>query len=71
MKVNKKIIHRNSKPKELYGTLSIKEGKIEDYKGPLTLKTEIGYGVNSWASGVDLGYYPRPRTCLVGVNLKF
>lgn len=32
---------------------------------------EIGYGVNSWASGVDLGYYPRPRTCLVGVNLKF
>ena len=32
---------------------------------------EIGYGVNSWASGVDLGYYPRPRTVLVGVNLKF
>jgi hypothetical protein len=32
---------------------------------------EIGYGVNSWASCVDLGYYPRPRTCLVGVNLKF
>ncbi len=32
---------------------------------------EIGYGVNSWASGIDLGYYPRPRTILVGVNLKF
>lgn len=32
---------------------------------------EIGYGVNSWASGVDLGYYPRPRTFLIGVNLKF
>ena len=32
---------------------------------------EIGYGVNSWASGVDLGYYPRPRTFLVGLNLKF
>ena len=32
---------------------------------------EIGYGVNSWASGIDLGYYPRPRPILVGVNLKF
>ncbi|MDT3388428.1 MAG: SusC/RagA family TonB-linked outer membrane protein, partial [Bacteroidota bacterium] len=32
---------------------------------------EIGYGVNSWASGIDLGYYPRPRTVLIGVNLKF
>ena len=32
---------------------------------------EVGYGVNSWASGVDLGYYPRPRTFLIGVNLKF
>jgi len=32
---------------------------------------EIGYGVESWVSGVDLGYYPRPRTVLVGVNLKF
>ncbi len=32
---------------------------------------EIGYGNNSWVSGVDLGYYPRPRTVLFGVNLKF
>lgn len=32
---------------------------------------EIGYGTQSWVSGVDLGYYPRPRTYLVGVNLKF
>ncbi|WP_434503360.1 SusC/RagA family TonB-linked outer membrane protein [Prevotella sp.] len=32
---------------------------------------EVGYGVNSWASGVDLGYYPRPRTFLIGINLKF
>lgn len=32
---------------------------------------EIGYGTQSWVSGVDLGYYPRPRTFLVGVNLKF
>ncbi len=34
---------------------------------------EIGYGTedNGWVSGVDLGYYPRPRTFLFGVNLKF
>lgn len=32
---------------------------------------EIGYGTQSWVSGVDLGYYPRPRTFLIGVNLAF
>ncbi len=37
---------------------------------------EIGYGPDgdngeSWVSGVDVGYYPRPRTLLVGLNLKF
>lgn len=32
---------------------------------------EIGYGTSSFSSGVDLGYYPRPRTYMVGVNVKF
>ena len=32
---------------------------------------EIGYGTSSWVSGIDLGFYPRPRTYLVGVNLTF
>lgn len=34
---------------------------------------EIGYGTedNGWVSGIDLGYYPRPRTFLVGANIKF
>lgn len=36
---------------------------------------EIGYGVStdnySFSSGVDLGYYPRPRTYLVGLNVIF
>ncbi len=32
---------------------------------------EIGYGTSKWVSGVDLGYYPRPRTYLIGVNLSF
>lgn len=42
---------------------------ITGYSG---MDPEIGYGNDqSWVSGVDLGFYPVPRTCLVGVNLKF
>jgi outer membrane receptor protein involved in Fe transport len=32
---------------------------------------EIGYGYNSWTTGVDIGYYPRPRTYMLGLNVKF
>ena len=32
---------------------------------------EIGYGTDKWVSGVDVGYYPRPRTFLLGLNIKF
>ncbi len=32
---------------------------------------EVGYGLENGSSGVDLGFYPRPRTFLLGVNLKF
>lgn len=40
---------------------------------------EIGYGPtgqtdvdpNRYASGIDLGFYPRPRTFMIGANLKF
>lgn len=33
---------------------------------------EIGYnGGQSWASGIDLGYYPSARTFMVGCNVKF
>jgi len=31
---------------------------------------EIGYG-EGFSSGVDLGYYPRPKTIMVGANIKF
>ncbi|MNR35405.1 TonB dependent receptor [compost metagenome] len=31
---------------------------------------EIGYN-ESFSSGVDLGYYPRPRTMMLGANIKF
>ena len=43
---------------------------ITGYNG---MDPEIGFGssANTWVSGVDYGYYPRPRTVLVGVNLKF
>jgi TonB-dependent starch-binding outer membrane protein SusC len=30
-----------------------------------------GNNNDTWVSGVDLGYYPHPRTILVGINLKF
>ena len=32
---------------------------------------EVGYGYYSWVSGMDFGTYPRPRTFIVGVNVKF
>lgn len=43
---------------------------ITKYSG---MDPEIGYGggADSWASGIDIGFYPSPRTYLVGFNLKF
>ncbi|MEG2514631.1 MAG: TonB-dependent receptor, partial [Bacteroidaceae bacterium] len=42
---------------------------ITGYSG---MDPEIGYGSNEgWVSGIDLGFYPSPRTYLIGVNLKF
>lgn len=38
------------------------------YKG---VDPEVGYGPAGWASGVDLGTYPQPKTVLVGLNVKF
>ncbi len=37
---------------------------------------EVGFGLDNgesdkFSSGIDLGFYPRPRTVLVGVSLKF
>jgi TonB-linked SusC/RagA family outer membrane protein len=32
---------------------------------------EVGYSPDSWASGIDLGLYPLPRTVMFGVNLTF
>ena len=41
---------------------------ITGYTG---MDPEIGFGGSSWAQGIDYGQVPRPRTFLVGVNLKF
>ncbi|ATL47402.1 SusC/RagA family TonB-linked outer membrane protein [Chitinophaga caeni] len=38
------------------------------YKG---MDPEAGFGIDSWSSGTDLGYYPMPRTVMVGLNVKF
>jgi len=32
---------------------------------------EVGYAPDSWASGIDLGLYPLPRTVMIGVNVTF
>lgn len=40
-----------------------------DYSG---MDPEVGYGDEQpFVSGIDLGFYPSPRTYLIGVNLKF
>lgn len=35
------------------------------------LDPEVGYGIDPWSAGTDLGYYPQPRTILFGLNVKF
>lgn len=33
---------------------------------------EVGYGYGySWASGIDVGYYPSPKVFMTGVSIKF
>lgn len=42
------------------------------FTGYSGMDPEIGYGYDeSWVSGIDLGFYPSPRTYIIGVNLKF
>lgn len=40
------------------------------YKG---MDPEIGFGNSnqSWARGIDVGYYPQPRTYMMGLNVNF
>lgn len=42
------------------------------FTGYSGMDPEIGYGYDQgWVSGIDLGFYPSPRTYLIGINLKF
>jgi TonB-linked SusC/RagA family outer membrane protein len=50
----------------LYGSV-LNAFTFTKYNG---MDPEIGH--NDWfSSGIDLGYYPRPRTMLVGANIRF
>ena len=51
-----------------YGTVQ-NAFTFTNYSG---MDPEVGYnGGESWASGIDLGYYPSARTFMVGCNIKF
>ncbi|HPR31802.1 MAG TPA: TonB-dependent receptor [Prolixibacteraceae bacterium] len=42
---------------------------LTDYNG---YDPEVGYGAgDAYASGIDMGFYPSPRTYLIGVNVTF
>ena len=42
---------------------------ITNYSG---FDPEVGYGDSkSWASGIDIGYYPSPKSILGGINIEF
>ncbi|MBF6598801.1 MAG: TonB-dependent receptor [Fermentimonas sp.] len=41
---------------------------ITGYSG---LDPEVGYGQTSWASGIDIGFYPSAKTLILGLNVKF
>ncbi len=42
---------------------------ITGYSG---MDPEVGYGgYQDWVSGVDLGFYPSPRTLLIGISVKY
>jgi TonB-linked SusC/RagA family outer membrane protein len=64
--------------KYLFKTLPMAECKI--YVAAKNIKTftsypgmdpEVGYGPDSWSSGIDLGLYPASTTYMVGLNVKF
>ena len=52
----------------LYGTIQ-NPFTFTKYTG---MDPEVGYNAGeSWASGIDLGYYPSAQTIMVGCNIKF
>lgn len=60
------INHRNFSQVRIYASV-LNLYTFTNYEG---MDPEIGYG-SSFSSGVDLGFYPRPRTFMVGANIRF
>jgi TonB-linked SusC/RagA family outer membrane protein len=64
----RKLVHKkNLSQLRLYASV-LNAFTFTKYNG---MDPEIGYGVEAGASGIDVGYYPRPRTIMFGVNVKF
>ena len=65
--------------KKLFPTMPLQQARLYlsvqnafTFTGYSGMDPEIGYGADtSWVSGIDTGFYPSPRTFLLGVNLKF
>ncbi len=64
---SKLLNHKHVSQLRLYGQVQ-NAFTFTKYNG---MDPEIGYGTDGWVSGVDLGYYPRPRIFLMGVSIKF
>jgi len=61
-------------PKMPFGQarLYVAAQNLYTFTGYSGMDPEIGYGYDqSWVSGIDLGFYPSPRSFLLGLNLKF
>lgn len=41
---------------------------VTSYSG---MDPEVGQGREAWASGIDIGYYPNPRSYMLGASIKF
>ncbi|KEO73797.1 SusC/RagA family TonB-linked outer membrane protein [Anditalea andensis] len=60
------INHRNFSQVRVYASV-LNLYTFTHYEG---MDPEVGYG-SGFSSGVDLGFYPRPRTFMVGANIRF
>lgn len=62
-----KLVKKNYLSKVRLYVAALNPFTFTKYSG---MDPEIGYG-EGFSSGVDLGYYPRPKTIMVGANIKF
>ncbi len=62
-----KLVKKNYLSKVRLYVAALNPFTLTKYNG---MDPEIGYG-EGFSSGVDLGYYPRPKTIMVGANIKF